>query len=176
MLTRIISALLSLLLSIFPFFQRTKPLDNETVANIVISAVQNRDDESLKALEDIMCLNIKQNTDDLPAEIIEFVNCIEGDVTEISWERVGAYSESDGNGKYIQQNGQSFIFSTTGGQYGITLQLETYNSFSPEEMGIRSISIFTCTYTLTPNGIENYSYGSHLYKIRATEGVQEWHS
>ena len=176
MLTRIISALLSLLLSIFPFFQRTKPLDNETVANIVISAVQNRDDESLKALEDIMCLNIKQNTDDLPAEIIEFVNCIEGDVTELTWERCGAYSESDGNGKYIQQNGQSFDFSTTKGQYGIVVQLETYNNFSPEEMGIRYIGINSCTYTVTENGYTNYNYGSLLYKIRATEGLQEWHS
>ncbi len=167
MLTRIISALLSLLLSIFPFFQRTKSLDNETVANIVISAVQNRDDESLKALEDIMCLNIKQNTDDLPAKIIELINFIDGDVTEISWDRVKEYSHSDGNGKYLQQNGQGYTVYTTTGKYAIVVVLETYNSFAPDEMGIRAFSI------LDKN---NPDEATVLGTIDATEGIFDNHN
>ena len=62
MLERIIAFIMSIILTIFPFFGEKKTISNEEVAEAVIYAVENKD---ASAMEAVMCKNIKDNFDDL---------------------------------------------------------------------------------------------------------------
>lgn len=172
MLTRFLSYILAIIMTIFPFFGNRQAMNNEKVAEAVIYAVENKDAASM---EDVMCKNIKENYADLTGEINKMLSYIEGDVESITWKRSGGYSESDGKGNSISQNYQDYDIFTTKGVYGISLVIETHNNFSPEEMGIRSISVFTLVKNENPDSSREYVYGETLYKISATEGIQDWH-
>ena len=174
MLERIIAFILSVIMTIFPFFEEKKVVSNEEVAEAVIYAVENKD---ASAIEKYMCQNIKDNFDDLTGEINTMLSYIEGDIENITWESYGGYYESDGNGKAVKQNNQSFEIFTTNGVYGIGITLETDNSFNPDELGIRTISLFTKVENTNPHSSKSYPYvyGESLYKIFATEGIGEMH-
>jgi hypothetical protein len=168
MFSTIISWLLSTLLFLFPFLsglfpgqQTWQPLDNEAVAITVISAVKTRD---VAALEDLMCLNIKQNTSDLTNEIEKLLDAIDGEQIEFSWLKRGGYQESNGKGKNISQNYLRIDIITSTEHYFLLIVLETYNSFAPKEMGIRSITLMTET-----------DWNKVLYAIQATNGIIGWH-
>lgn len=172
MLARIISFIMSIIMSIFPFFGDKKIVSNEEVAEAVIYAVENKD---ASAMEAVMCKNIKDNFDDLTGEINKMLSYIEGDIESITWETGGGYSESDGRGNSITQNHQDYEIITTEGVYGISVVVETYNSFSSEELGIRAIALDTLIKNTEPNSSRDYIYGETLYRIFATEGVKDWH-
>lgn len=172
MLERIIAIIMSILMTIFPFFGEKKTVSNEEVSEAVIYAVENKD---ASAMEAVMCKNIKDNFDDLTVEINKLLSCIEGDIENITWETGGGYSESDGRGNSITQNHQDYEIITTEGVYGISVVVETYNSFSPNELGIRAIGLYTLIKNTNPNISREYVYGETLYKIFATEGIKEWH-
>lgn len=172
MLARILSFIMSILMIIFPFFGEKNTVSNEEVAEAVIYAVENKD---ASAMESVMCKNIKDNFDDLTGEINKMLSYIEGDIESISWETGGGYSESDGRGNSITQNHQDFEIITTEGAYGISVVVETYNSFSSDELGIRAIAIDALIKNTNPNSSQEYVYGETLYKIFATEGVKDWH-
>jgi len=161
MFSRILAAILAFFALLFPGLQKTKPLDNEVVANTVISALKTND---IVALEALMCLNIKQNVPDLPGEIRKLLDAIEGDKIEYSWKKMGGYSESNGKGKSISQNYLDVHIITSTEYYVLTMVLETYNSFEPREMGIRSIDLFIKS---NPSNV--------LYTIEATNGIMGWH-
>ena len=172
MLARILSFIMSILLTIFPFFGEKNTVSNEEVAEAVIYAVENKD---ASAMEAVICQNIKDNFDDLTGEINKMLSYIEGDIESISWETGGGYSESDGRGNFITQNHQDFEIITTECVYGISVVVETHNSFSSDELGIRAIAIDTLIKNTNPNSSREYVYGETLYKIFATEGIKEWH-
>ena len=174
MLTRIISFIMSIIISIFPFFGNRRVIDNETVAEAVIYAVENKD---AAKMEEVMCKNIKDNHEDLTAEINKMLSYIEGDVENITWERFGGYFENDGNGKSIKQNDQRYDIFTTKGVYGFIVVLETDNSFSPDEIGIRAICLYTQIENTEPISSQVYKYihGESLYDISAVEGVNKMH-
>jgi len=163
MFSRIIAAILAFFALLFPGLQKTKPLDNEVVANTVISALKTND---IAALEALMCKNIKQNVPDLRGEIGRLLDTIDGEEFEFSWGKSGGYSESSGRGKSISQNYLDIHIQNSTKHYLLIIVLETYNSFAPEEMGIRYISVAPKT---TP-------VSNALYTIQATEGVMEWHN
>lgn len=172
MLERIIAFIMSILMTIFPFFGEKKTVSNEEVAEAVIYAVENKD---ASAIEAVMCKNIKDNFDDLTGEINKMLSCIKGDIESITWETGGGYSESDGRGNSITQNHQDYEIITTEGVYGISIVVETYNSFSSDELGIRAIALDSLIKNTNPNISREYVYGETLYKIFATEGIKEWH-
>lgn len=173
MLERIIAFIMSILMTIFPFFGEKKTVSNEEVAEAVIYAVENKD---ASAIEAVMCKNIKDNFDDLTGEINKMLSCIEGDIESITWETGGGYSESDGRGNSITQNHQDYEIITTEGVYGISIVVETYNSFSSDELGIRAIALDSLIKNTNPNISREYVYGETLYDISATEGVKDWHN
>lgn len=172
MLERIIAFIMSILMTIFPFFGEKKTVSNEKVAEAVIYAVENKD---ASAMEAVMCKNIKDNFEDLTGEINKMLSYIEGDIENITWESGGGYSESDGRGNSITQNHQDYEIITTEGVYGISLVVETHNTFSSDELGIRAIAIDTLIKNTNPNSSRDYIYGETLYRIFATEGIKEWH-
>ncbi len=172
MLARIIAFIMSILMTIFPFFGDKKTISNEEVAEAVIYAVENKD---ASAMEAVMCKNIKDNFDDLTGEINKMLSCIEGDVESITWKRFGGYYENDGKGNSITQNDQSYDIFTSEGVYGFTIIIETNNSFSSEELGIRAIALHTEVKNTDPNISKDYIYGEFLCDISATEGVNEMH-
>ena len=172
MLERIIAVIMSILMTIFPFFEEKKTVSNEEVAEAVIYAVENKD---ASAMEAVMCKNIKDNYDDLTGEINTMLSYIEGDIESITWETGGGYSRSDGRGNSITQNHQDFEIITTECVYGISVVVETYNSFSSDELGIRAIALDSLIKNTNPNISREYVYGETLYKIFATEGIKEWH-
>lgn len=159
-------------MSIFPFLGSRQTMDNETVAKAVIYAVENKD---AAAMEEVMCKNIKDSHEDLTGEINEMLSLIEGDIESITWKKKGGYSESDGNGNSISQNSQNYDIFTSKGVYGFSVVVETHNSFSPNELGIRAIALHTEIKNTDPSIPNEYVYGENLYKIFATEGIQEWH-
>ena len=69
--------------------------------------------------------------------------------------------------KTIMQRGLKIKFETEYvDNYMILITWEIYNSFQPDEMGIRAMSLLK---------VKDEPPYSALAKIRATEGVSEWH-
>ena len=60
MLARILAFIMSILMTIFPFFGEKNTVSNEEVAEAVIYAVEKKD---ASAIEAVMCKNIKDNFD-----------------------------------------------------------------------------------------------------------------
>lgn len=162
MLQRIWAAIVAFFLCLFPCLQKTPPLDNAAVANTVIAAVKAHD---VAALEELMCKNIKENVPDLSGEISNLLDAVEGELLELSWSKMGGYQESNGKGKTISQNFLDIHIVTSTGPFILTITLETYNNFSPEEMGARRITIAQKT---TPAS-------AALYVLTATNGCMSWH-
>ncbi len=172
MLERIIAFIMSILMTIFPFFGEKKTVSNEEVAEAVIYAVENKD---ASAIEAVMCKNIKDNYPNLTDEINTMLSYIEGDIESITWTKKGSYTQTDGKGNSISQNSQNYNIFTTEGVYGLSVVVETYNSFSLEELGIRAIALHTEIKNTDPSIPYEYIYSENLYKIFATEGIQDWH-
>lgn len=172
MLERIIAFIMSILMTIFPFFEEKKIVSSEEVAEAVIYAVENKD---ASAMEAVMCKNIKDNYPNLTDEINTMLSYIEGDVESITWESFGSHYINDGYGKAMNQIDHSYQIITTKGVYGFTAVIETDNSFNPEELGIRSIGLHTLTENPNPNSSYKYIYGVHLYEISANEGIGKLH-
>lgn len=172
MLARILAFIMSILMTIFPFFGEKNTVSNEEFAEAVIYAVENKD---ASAMEAVMCKNIKDNYDDLTREINNMLSYIEGDIEKITWKRYGGYFVNDGKGNSITQNDQSYDIFTSEGVYGFTIIIETNNSFSSEELGIRAIALHTEVKNTDPNISKDYIYGEFLCDISATEGVNEMH-
>lgn len=172
MLERIISFIMSIIMTIFPFLGEKNTVSNEEVAEAIICAVENND---ASAMESVMCKNIKDNFDDLTGEINTMLSYIEGDIESITWESGGGCYINDGKGKTIKQNDQSYIIVTTKGVYGFSVVIETDNSFASDELGIRAIALHSKIRNTNPNDSRDYVYGESLYRIFATEGVKELH-
>ena len=172
MLERIIAFIMSILMTIFPFLEEKKIVSNEEVAEAVIYAVENKD---ASAMEAVMCKNIKDNYPNLTDEINTMLSYIEGDIESITWTKKGSYTQTDGKGNSISQNSQNYNIFTTEGVYGLSVVVETYNSFSLEELGIRAIALHTEIKNTDPSIPYEYIYSENLYKIFATEGIQDWH-
>ena len=95
MLERIIAFIMSILMTIFPFFGEKKTISNEEVAEAVIYAVENKD---ASAMEAVMCKNIKDNYSNLTDEINTMLSYIEGDIESITWKKIKlCYNEFEFN-------------------------------------------------------------------------------
>ena len=167
MLSRVFSFIMAIIITLFPFLWTPgkSTISNETVANAVISSVENKD---AAAMEEVMCKNIKDNYEDLTGEINNMLSLIEGEVDSTSWERGYSRSTSDGNGKTISHNALSINVNTTDGAYVLLLAVEIQNTVSPEELGIRRVELIR----LAENPDQE---ATKLYEIAATEGIMKWH-
>ncbi len=163
-----IIGLLAFLLTFFPncnpLYYEYLQLTNHTniAAPKIIEAVKERD---VDALEAMMCLNIKQNTENLHARIGELLDAIDGEIIEITYKPSGfSYIGNEQDGRSLIQSGMVFNIktSTSAGTYCLYVMWETANNFEPKETGIRSIGL------QDPGG---YSLAS----INATEGIGEMH-
>lgn len=173
MLARIISFIMSIIMSFFPFFGEEKIVSNEDVAEAVIYAVENKD---ASAMEAVMCKNIKDNFDDLTGEINKMLSYIEGDIESITWKSFGGHYINDGNGKSLKQNSQNYTIITSKGTFSLSLTIETDNSFAPDELGIRTIALHKLIKNPDSNSSYEYISDGVLYKIFATEGIGELHN
>jgi len=170
MFAKIWAGIIAFLLWLFPFlsflFPGTQPppiqpLKPETVASNLMRAIEEND---IDLFEEQLCLNIKVNVDDLPGKITELFDTIDGEVIELTWERLGGYEANRGGGKSLKQIMLHIYLTTTTENYILSGTLEFYNSFQPEEMGMRSILFGKYEPPYTP-----------AVDIRATNGVGSWH-
>lgn len=165
---RILAVIISILSLMFPnnkdLIGMRQQYENDPAkwAPIIMDAIKEND---VKTVEDLMCKNIKDNTDDLSGEIQALYDCIEGDIVSIEWEyRGGGYSESQRDGRKILQEGFSIYITTTADDYAIGFGWEIINNFQPDEAKIRSMGL-----------VKNYEPYERLYLITATEGIRCWH-
>jgi hypothetical protein len=133
----------------------------EATANSIVNAVDGKD---IVALEAMMCLNIKENTTDLPNKIGELIDAIDGDILSFTWDTIGGFEASHGIGKQLRQKILRIFITTTEGVYYLGVMWEYYNSFQPAEMGIRNISV-----------ADHGTTGEIFVLITATDGVGSWH-
>lgn len=168
-IAKIISILLPILLTLFPNNTSLISIDQQlynhsgVATSKIIAAFEEKD---VNAMEELMCYNIKQNTEDLPGKINEMYSCVEGNVIELIEEESGySFSADHGDGKQILQTNIFITIITTRGEYRVSVMWETINTIHPEEAAIRSIVL----YQKSETDFES------LYSIRATEGVGEWH-
>jgi len=167
-MAKIILSILTFLLMLFPnctrlqVEYRSREVARDITAANVVRAINARD---IGTLEAMMCLNIKQNTSDLSGEIRKLINTIDGEIVEFTEESFGTYSANRNGGKSIHQTYLAIEFKTaTVENYRIYILLENYNSFQPDEMGIRRIFVITAD---DPSDV--------LHIIVATNGLGEWH-
>ena len=127
----------------------------------IIEAITARD---IDALEAMMCLNIRQNVDNLSEKIGDMIGSIDREIIETTRKKGTdiSYSERREDGRSMVQSGFTIFFTTTTGTFRVGGIWETANNFAPEELGIRHIAV------TNPDGIV-------LLIIEATEGVEEWH-
>lgn len=171
-IAKIISILLPVLLTLFPnntsLISINQQLYNHSgvAATKIIAAFEAED---VNAMEELMCFNIKQNTEELPKKIREMYSCIEGDIVEITEkDEIGSgFSANHGNGKQILQTNILITIATTQNEYLVGVIWETVNTINPEEAAIRSITISKKSETV--NTYEK------LYSIQATNGIGGWH-
>ncbi len=159
---------LAFLLTFFPNWGSVQyeylQLTNHTdiAAPKIIDAMKKKD---IDTLEGMMCLNIKQNTENLHVKIGELIESIDGEIIEITREiSNGSYIGKQQDGRSLIQAGMGFHIrtSTSVGTYYLGVMWETANNFESKETGIRNIGL------LDPNGYL-------LSRIYATEGIGEWH-
>jgi len=158
MLSRIIAAIVAFFVCLFPFLQKPTFIGWEATANNLMSAVKEND---IDALEAMMCKNIKDNVPDLPDEISNMLDAIDGEIVDFTWRTMGGYNANHGGGKSLSQKHLIINFTTSNGSYRFGMVWEYYNSFQPEEQGIRNIGLS--------------QDGNTLALIKATNGVGEWH-
>lgn len=170
-IAKIISILLPILLTLFPnntsFISIDQQINNHSGigASKIIAAFEEKD---VSALEELMCYNIKQNTEDLPGKINEMYSCVDGDIVELIEEESGSsFSANHGDGKQILQTSINIKIISTKKEYNVGVIWETINTIQTEETGIRSIVLLEKSTT-----DNNYN---KLYEIKATEGVSGWH-
>jgi len=168
-MAKMILSILTFLLMLFPnctrlqVEYRTRELARDlTEANIV--RIINAHD--VAALEALMCGNIKQTVPNLRDKIGEFFEAFDSEISAFTLGSKGTYSANHGNGKSLRQVVIQINFETSSGGYAIVSTWETYNSFQPNEMGIRAVTIAE---TVPPSTV------TILYDIRATNGIGEWH-
>ncbi|MCL2300501.1 MAG: DUF5104 domain-containing protein [Firmicutes bacterium] len=168
-MAKIILSILTFLLMLFPNCTRLQVeyrqrIVNRDLTEANIVRIINADDAT--ALEALMCGNIKQNVLGLRDKIGEFFDAIDSEINTFTLGSKGTYSADRGNGKSIRQSVRQINFETSSGSFAIVSTWETYNSFQPDEMGIRAITIAK---VVPPSTV------TILYDICATNGVGEWH-
>ena len=149
-----------------PITSQIQPLDAETVASNLMRAVETRD---IDLFEEQLCLNLKVNllkegTEELSDKIIELFDAIDDDLVDYTWRLEGDSFERDSNGRFVRQKVLVIDFTTSTGSYRLLGNFEYHNNFKPEEMGIRSIGLFTPPTSITP-----------IAQIRATHGENGMH-
>jgi len=145
-----------------PYLQILRENNGTVAAPKIITAITEKD---VAALEEMMCLNIKQNVEGLSEKIDKLVNSIEGEVLGVEEgldHGGGGYSGKQADGRQMLKSGIDLFFTTSTGIYDVTITWEDANNFAPEEMGIRTIALGDPS-------------GNVLVLISATEGVCEWH-
>jgi len=157
-------------LSMFSYLRQRLSFSMNASVTKVMNAIKARD---IAALEAMMCLNIKQNIEDLPGEIGELIDAIDGKITEYTWSRGGGTEMSDRDGRLMDQDDSGIKFETTGGVYGLHITWEVANNYAPEETGIRVISLWR--QVLVEYQGEVYKKSEELAAIKAPEGLSSWH-
>lgn len=138
-------------------------------AEKITAAFESKD---VDALEELMCLNIKENVEDLRGKIGQMYNSIDGEIIEITVNMLGgSYDETHERGKSISQRGINIFITTTTGYYFVCICWEYINTFQPEETGIRNIGISKSDHV---GPIEENLFTTIMI-ICATEGISEWH-
>ena len=154
----------------FSYLRQRLSFNMDSSVTKVMNAVKARD---IQALESLMCLNIRENEEDLPGKIGELIDAIDGKVTEYTWSRGAGHESSSGDGRLLDQEDSGIHFETTGGTYGLQITWEIANNFAPEELGIRAI--YLRRQTIVEYQGEFYKQTEDLVVIKATEGVGKWH-
>lgn len=156
--TKVISLIMSVLFALFPnaFVGARQQYENnfDKWAPIIIEAIRTED---VELLESAMCLNIKQNTDELPQKIQKFYDLIEGEIVEVYNNESGSgWSSSDGVSK--TQHGFCIYVITDKEEYHVLGAWQTVNTENPEETKI--IDLFLTT---------KNSSGKCLFELKSTE-------
>ena len=165
-ISKIIIALTAFLMLLFPnsgtlqYNHLIRTNGANFAAPAIINAIKEKDVDALEAL---MCQNIKDNVNDLPEEIRELMDAIDGEITDSSWRTVGSYDAKHGADGAILQVIIAIYITTSSDTYHVGITWETANSFAKEEVGIRNIGLLDVDNNLL------------LAKISATEGIGEWH-
>jgi hypothetical protein len=165
LLNKIVIGIIAFLLTLFPSDRNLQYLELQRTNNTNIAAPKIANafiEKDVDALEAMMCLNIKENTEDLQDKISEMMDAVDGEITDYTWKTMGSYSETQKDRRQMLQVVLDIYLTTDAGTYRLDIMWETANNFAIEEVGIRNIAI------TDPNG-------NLLFRITAIEGIGEWH-
>lgn len=157
-------------LSMFSYLRQRLSFNMDSSVTKVMNAIKVRD---IQALESLMCLNIRENEENLPDKIGELIDAIDGEINDYAWSRGAGHEASSGDGRLLDQEDSGIRFETTDGIYAIRITWEIANNFAPEELGIRAIYLWRIKMVEYQGGF--YERAEELVIIKATEGVGKWH-
>ena len=163
MFARIIAAILSFLMWIFPIFapteydQEKKFYTEQTIADTVMAPIKAQDAEAFEAM---ICKNIKDNVPDLAEQIETLFQLMDG-VTSYTV-RGGAMYEANRGPNRIFKRDADIRFQISGVNLSLFIVWEV-NNFSPAEKGIRHVSLW------------NMDTEESLVYFVSTEGFLYWH-
>lgn len=149
MIKRIISFIFAIFTFLFGFEsedsklikEQEKNFDKSVVAAEIMDAIENRD---IDALEAMMCQNIKDNVENLPEKIGEFIDTLPGEIIKWELDTNPSFStyEKNGKGKVIQEiEIEAIVYTTVGGPYEVSVIWQFINNYQPEELGIRTFEL-----------------------------------
>jgi len=118
--------------------------DRDVITNTIMSAIETRD---VVTIENMMCENIKQNTESLAEKIGNLIDAIDGNFSSYRRSNTGGYSKTDG-GKSVETASWDIYFSTAKQKYRLLITWEITNNYAPEEKGIR---FFTLIEDISPD-------------------------
>jgi hypothetical protein len=119
-----------------------KNFDMEGTANVIMGAVINKDTEALKSM---MGESMLANGNALDLELDKLIDFPKGDIKDYDYSDADAgISNRIENGRIKRRiyRGGSIDFNTIYGRYRIWFYYEVANTNSPENKGIRGISIY----------------------------------
>ncbi len=167
-MSKIIVSIVAILLIFFPNNKSLISYNQQITYNSAIGAeriIEAFKNEDVAALEELMCKNIKENTENLSDKIQSMFDIVNGEITETSYEHAGySFSQSNPGKGEINQSVVRITIKTTVQEYCLFVNWETINTYQPNENGIRRITV---------NVGDNYA--ELLCEISATNGICEWH-
>jgi hypothetical protein len=110
--------------------------DMEKIVDDVMFAIKRKD---ISALEAMMCKDIKENIKDLPNELDHFMGCMNGEITNISWDSADSGEEIEHGLIEVGYAGVDIFFQTETESYDLYIKYMYRNKNNPKEIGLRRI-------------------------------------
>ncbi len=151
-INKVIAFVISLLLTVFPNstflevrYQEYSFPGVEAICEEMSKAIKNNDIEAIEAL---FCQADRQDPDkDLPGQIQNFIDSIEGDIISIGWQPgIGSQSDYADKGVYSSRRLFGMRVETTQAVYFVYIAWVVVDSEIPEDVGMSSMMLVDAEY------------------------------